>query len=85
MDTGMAVGRVLCSLSAVRLLQASNVDVDAVIVKHRAGLLPNQQTASGRVSHFRFRDRDGIVVEAVVTTRRTKDKPAETVVSLPWD
>jgi hypothetical protein len=81
----VAAGRVLFSLSAVRLFQASAVNVEDVVRLHRQGRLPNQQTASGRVSRYRFRDRDGVVVEAVVTTKTVPDKPPETVVTLPWD
>jgi hypothetical protein len=85
MDDVIPVGRVWCSLASVRLLSAAGVDVEDVICRHRAGRLPHQAHDDGRVSTFRFRDRDGDVLEAVVATKTRPNKPPETAVSLPWE
>ena len=79
------LGRVLCSLSAIRVLRHADVDPDDVVRRHRAGRLPGENVGNERVSKFAFHDRDGDVVELVITTRKPAGKEPETTVTLPWD
>jgi hypothetical protein len=84
-SNAIPLGRVLVTLDAVRVLQHAGVDPDDVVRRHRAGRLPGESDGGRRVSRCRVQDRDGDVVEIVVSTTPAEDRQPATIVALGWD
>ena len=82
---GIPLGRVLVTLDAVRVMTHARVDPDDVVRRHRVGRLPGTTDGGKRVSRCQVRDRDGDVVEVVIsTTPAAENREPATLVALEW-